>query len=105
MLYSCEENTSVPFFYILSRTPTMDKALFESLTAKAKAILPNYDWSIARIDKQGGNCKYPASALSLPRSEDPKLFCFDGNGFCDWASSLKLSSLAVVATLVSTLVF
>ena len=64
MVYSCEENISIPFLRILSRTPTMDQNLFDSLTAKAKALLPNYDWSIARIDKQGGNCKYAAASSS-----------------------------------------
>ena len=64
MVYACEEGVSIPFFWILSRTPTMDKALFDSLTAKAKALLPNYDWSIARYTKQGDKCKYAAASLT-----------------------------------------
>ena len=64
MVYACEEGISIPFLWILSRTPTMDPALFSSLTSKARTMLPNYDWSIARIDKQGGKCKYDAAAPS-----------------------------------------
>jgi len=38
----------------------MDSDLLYRLTAKLKYQLPNYDWSIARIDKQGDKCKYDA---------------------------------------------
>ena len=59
MIYNCVENDdSVPFFTIISRTPKMDHALFSTLTAKAETMLPNYDWSLVRITKQGEDCNY-----------------------------------------------
>ena len=65
MVYSCgNDEASIPLFWILSRTPTMEKALFDSLNAKAKALLPNYNWSIAVYTKQGDDCKYDAASLA-----------------------------------------
>jgi len=46
------------FLWILSRTPTLDAAILDSLNAQAKERLPNYDWSKAVMDKQGAKCKY-----------------------------------------------
>ena len=57
MVYACEPDSKA-FFWILSRTPTMDQDLYDSLVAKAHTLLPNYDWSTAVIDKQGGKCNY-----------------------------------------------
>ncbi len=57
MVYACEEG-GMAFLWILSRTPTMDQDLLDSLNAQAKERLPNYDFANARLDKQGGRCKY-----------------------------------------------
>ena len=57
MVYACEEN-SMAFLWILSRTPTLDADILASLNAQAKERLPNYDWSKAVMDKQGGKCRY-----------------------------------------------
>ena len=54
IVYSCEETkNSIPKLWILSRTPIMDSILLYELTTKLKYQLPNYDWSIVNIDKQG----------------------------------------------------
>ena len=57
MVYACEE-TDIAFFWILSRTPTMDQTLLDSLNAQAKDKLPNYDFTNARFDVQGKGCYY-----------------------------------------------
>ena len=57
MVYACESD-SMTFFWILSRTPELDSAVMEELVAKAHTLIPNYDWSIAVLDKQGDSCKY-----------------------------------------------
>ena len=57
MVYACDPE-QIAFFWILSRTPEMDKDLFDSLNAKAAALLPNYDFTNARFDIQGKGCKY-----------------------------------------------
>ena len=56
MVYSCSD---MAYLYILSRTPTMDQDLFESLNAKAAKLLPNYDFDNAMVDVQGEDkCNY-----------------------------------------------
>ena len=57
MVTDCRED-SVYQLWILSRSPTLDEDILNMLTAKAHELLPSYDWSIVRKDKQGGNCKY-----------------------------------------------
>ena len=49
LVYSCNPQM-VPMFWILSRTPTLDQTLLDSLNEKARAMLPNYDWSSAIKD-------------------------------------------------------
>ena len=56
MVYSCSD---MAYLYILSRTPTMDQDLFESLNAKAAKLLPNYNFDNAVVDVQGEDkCNY-----------------------------------------------
>ena len=56
MVYTCDD---IAYFWILSRTPTMDQALIDSLNAKAAKMLPNYDFTNAMIDVQGEDkCSY-----------------------------------------------
>ena len=59
MVYDCSEN-DMAYLWILSRTPTMDQTLFDSLNAQAAQKLPNYDFNNAAIDVQGdeGHCYY-----------------------------------------------
>ena len=62
MVYSCDPN-SIAMYWILSRTPTMDEATIDQLNAQAAQMLPNYDWSIATLDRQGGTCRYSTDLL------------------------------------------
>ena len=57
LVYSCEEN-DMAFLWILSRTPTLEKSVFDRLNAEAATLLPNYDFSKAVLSKQGDKCKY-----------------------------------------------
>ena len=57
LVYSCDPN-DMAYLWILSRTPTLEQPVLDSLRAKAKELLPSYDWNIAIMDKQGGECRY-----------------------------------------------
>ena len=64
MVYACEEN-DMAYLWILSRTPVLDQDILDSLNKQAMERLPNYDWSKASLDKQGGKCKYAKSSADL----------------------------------------
>ena len=68
MVYACEPN-DMQYLWILSRTPTLDQGILDSLNAQAMEKLPNYDWSIVRMDKQGDGCRYLKSEESLVQTE------------------------------------
>ena len=55
LVYGCED---IQYFWILSRTPTMEQDMINKLNAYAMEKLPNYDWSLATIDVQGDSCNY-----------------------------------------------
>ena len=57
LVYSCN-SMQTPMLWILARTPTLDQDLIDRLNAEAAQKLPNYDFSLATLSKQGGKCKY-----------------------------------------------
>ena len=50
IVYSCRPD-DMQLLWVLSRTPTIDKEMLESLNAQCKEKLPNYDWSKATLEK------------------------------------------------------
>ena len=57
MVYACEPN-DMAYLWILSRTPTLDQDILDSLNAQAAERLPNYDFSKAYQNTQGDRCTY-----------------------------------------------
>ena len=59
VVYNCEYSTQQQIIWILSRTPVMEKDLFQSLLVDLKEKLPNFDFShFDGITYQGEGCSY-----------------------------------------------
>ena len=57
LVYACEPD-EIAYLWILSREPTLDQDIIDSLNAQAAERLPNYDFSKVKLTIQGDECTY-----------------------------------------------
>ena len=58
MVYNCAKFENFIYFYILSREPKLDDETLDGLIAKAKTVIPNYNFDTMYFDVQDERCDY-----------------------------------------------
>ena len=71
IVYTCDPSgKGKPFLWLMARQPVADQALVDQMMAKAKSMLPNFDFAtLAARDVQGDMCTYPKPIVELATAD------------------------------------